>query len=106
MNEEIPKRRSKPLRRLTAVAGTVGLCIAGLFGGLAATQENSALLLCACVACFGISIILFAFSVRFTIRDLLWLALVVALVVGWVIDHTHLECEIDLLLHPISGGGF
>jgi len=27
---------------------------------------------------------------RFTIRDLLWLTLVVALVVGWWVDHRHL----------------
>jgi len=32
---------------------------------------------------------------RFTIRDLLWLTLVVAFVVGWWVDHRHMRQQID-----------
>jgi hypothetical protein len=31
---------------------------------------------------------------RFTIRDLLWLTLVVALIVGWWLDHRRLQSQI------------
>lgn len=33
---------------------------------------------------------------RFTIRDVLWLMLVVGLVVGWFIDHKHLATIIGI----------
>ena len=32
---------------------------------------------------------------RFTIRDLLWLAVVVALVVGWWVDHREMQRKYD-----------
>jgi len=32
---------------------------------------------------------------RFSIRDLLWLTLVVALVVGWWLDHSHIKDKLD-----------
>jgi hypothetical protein len=34
---------------------------------------------------------------RFSIRDLLWLTLVVALVLGWWLDHRSKQAEIDSL---------
>jgi hypothetical protein len=37
---------------------------------------------------------------RFTIRDLLWLTLVVALAVGWWLDHHQLTGFIKAFLYP------
>jgi hypothetical protein len=33
---------------------------------------------------------------RFTIRDLLWLTLVVAMGLGWWLDHRHLNQQLDI----------
>ena len=37
---------------------------------------------------------------RFTIRDLLWLTVVVALAVGWWLDHSRSKARIFDLEHP------
>ena len=43
-------------------------------------------------------------KLRFSIRDLLWLTLVVALAMGWWLDHRRLthQLEIDELIHLIQ----
>jgi predicted RNA binding protein YcfA (HicA-like mRNA interferase family) len=40
--------------------------------------------------------------IRFTIRDLLWLAALVALAVGWWIDHRHQLSSHDNYKHNLS----
>lgn len=37
---------------------------------------------------------------RFSIRDLLWLTLAVALAVGWWVDHCNQRRQIDALVDP------
>jgi hypothetical protein len=39
---------------------------------------------------------------RFTIRDLLWLTLVAALVVGWWVDHRNVVLQRDELLQKVA----
>ena len=39
---------------------------------------------------------------RFTIRDLLWLTLVVALAVGWFVNRTHFKLELAAKDHQIN----
>ena len=37
---------------------------------------------------------------RFSIRDLLWLVVVIALVIGWWLDHRAMQARIDALVGP------
>jgi hypothetical protein len=41
-------------------------------------------------------------KLRFTIRDLLWLTLVVAMAVGWWMDHHNVVLERDQLLQKVA----
>jgi hypothetical protein len=88
VDSEQPSRNAlSRFHRLAAAFGSVGLGIAGMLGGLAANLQNSTVLLYACVACFCISVLLLAFSIRFTLHDLFWLTALMALALGWWADH-------------------
>jgi hypothetical protein len=49
------------------------------------------------IAAGGVILIALSMRLRFTIRDLLWLVVVVALAVGWLLDHDTVRRESDRL---------